>query len=64
MPAGWNQVEFNLSHSKSGIFEGIEDNCYFYFVHSYYVEPENKELVVGTTEYGKDFVSVINKDKI
>jgi glutamine amidotransferase len=61
---GWNQVEFDLSHSKSGIFEGVEDNCYFYFVHSYYVEPENKELVVGTTRYGKDFVSVINKDRI
>ena len=61
---GWNQVEFNLSHCKSGILEGIEDNCYFYFVHSYYVEPENKELVVGTTRYGKDFVSVMNKDRI
>ncbi len=63
---GWNQVEFSpsLSDEKRNVFEGVEDNCYFYFVHSYYVEPEDKELVVATTRYGKDFVSVINKDKI
>ncbi len=63
---GWNQVEFSpsLSDEKCNMCEGVEDNCYFYFVHSYYVEPEDKELVVATTRYGKDFVSVINKDKI
>ncbi len=63
---GWNQVEFNPSFSKEkrSIFEGVEDNCYFYFVHSYCVEPEDKEVVVGTTGYGKTFVSAINKDKV
>ncbi len=63
---GWNQVEFSpsLSNEKRNMFEGVEDNCYFYFVHSYYVEPEDKELVVATTRYGEDFVSVINRDKI
>lgn len=63
---GWNQVEFSpsLSNEKCNIFEGVEDNCYFYFVHSYYVEPQDKELVVATTRYGEDFVSVINKDKV
>lgn len=63
---GWNQVEFSpsLSNEKCNIFEGVEDNCYFYFVHSYYVEPQDKELVVATTRYGEEFVSVINKDKV
>ncbi len=63
---GWNQVEFNPSFTKGecNILEGVENNSYFYFVHSYYVEPEDKELVVATTRYGEDFVSVIKRDNI
>ena len=70
---GWNQVGLkkakdNAQSPQSGqgidLFNNIPDNSYFYFVHAYYVEPEDKEIVVGITEYGKDFVSIINKDNI
>lgn len=59
---GWNQVEYK---TKTRIFEGIPNKGYFYFVHSYYVEPEDENLIVATTEYGgKEFASVIRKNNI
>ncbi|HEY94436.1 MAG TPA: imidazole glycerol phosphate synthase subunit HisH [Dehalococcoidia bacterium] len=53
---GWNQVKQEINHP---VFEGVPDNSNFYFVHSYYVDPENKSLVAGTTEYGIDFCSMV-----
>ncbi|MFC1947177.1 imidazole glycerol phosphate synthase subunit HisH [Chloroflexota bacterium] len=53
---GWNQVNQKITHP---VFEGVPDNSNFYFVHSYYVDPEDKSLVAGTTEYGVDFCSMI-----
>jgi glutamine amidotransferase len=53
---GWNQVKQTISHP---IFEGIPDEANFYFVHSYYVEPDDKALVAGETEYGIPLCSVI-----
>jgi glutamine amidotransferase len=58
---GWNQVKQRLSHP---IFEGIPDGANFYFVHSYYVEPEDKSLVAGETEYGIPFCSVIARGNL
>jgi len=59
---GWNQVKF--SKVKSGIFKGIDDDSYFYFVHSYYARPRDKSIITGTTDYGLDFASSIQKDNI
>jgi len=53
---GWNQVKQVKPHP---IFDGIPDNANFYFVHSYYAEPENSSVVVGTTDYGINFCSVL-----
>jgi len=53
---GWNQVKQRINHP---VFEGIPDGTNFYFVHSYYGEPEDKSLVVGETEYGVAMSSVI-----
>ena len=50
--------------SKVKIFEGIPQNSYFYFVHSYYVQPRDKDIIVGTTKYGVEFTSVIHKDNV
>ncbi len=61
---GWNQIKLKVKNEKLKIFDGIPDNSYFYFVHSYYVEPEDKGMVVATTEYGQDFVSAVNKDNV
>ena len=58
---GWNQVKQKVTHT---IFTGIPDNANFYFVHSYYVNPENKNLIAGETEYGVSFPSLIIKDNL
>lgn len=58
---GWNQVKQRVSHP---VFAGIPDEANFYFVHSYYVEPDDKSLVVGETEYGIPFCSAIARDNL
>jgi len=58
---GWNQVRQNMSHP---IFNGIRDEANFYFVHGYYVEPDDRSLVVGETEYGISICSVIAKGNL
>ncbi len=58
---GWNQVRQKISHP---IFDGIPDEANFYFVHSYYVEPDDRSLVAGETEYGIPICSVIAKDNL
>jgi glutamine amidotransferase len=55
---GWNQVKQKLSNP---IFDGIPDEANFYFVHSYYVEPEDRSLVAGETEYGIPICSVLTR---
>jgi len=58
---GWNQVKQEMAHP---VFEGIADGANFYFVHSYYVEPDDRALVAGETEYGIPFCSVIARDNL
>ena len=58
---GWNQVKQRTSHP---IFEGIPDGANFYFVHGYYVEPDDGSLVASETKYGISFCSVIAKDNL
>ena len=59
---GWNSVAFR---KDSVLFEGVEDHSFFYFVHSYYCEPEHEEDIAATTFYaGKDFCSAIEKNGI
>jgi glutamine amidotransferase len=58
---GWNQVSQKKQHP---LWQGINDNTRFYFVHSYYVEPGDKSLIAGTTQYGIEFVSVIARNNV
>ena len=58
---GWNQVKQMARHP---IFEDIPDESNFYFVHSYYAEPEDITVVAGTTEYGVTLCSVLIKDNL
>jgi glutamine amidotransferase len=53
---GWNQVKQKAAHP---VFDGIPDETNFYFVHSYYAEPEDKSLVIGGTEYGIEICSAV-----
>jgi len=58
---GWNKVSHKQAHP---LWQDIEENSRFYFVHSYYVDPDDEALVAGTTEYGIDFVSVIARENV
>ncbi len=59
---GWNGVRLKREHP---VFEGIESGSEFYFVHSYYPDPENGADVVGVTDYaGVEFASVIGRDNL
>jgi glutamine amidotransferase len=59
---GWNGVRLKRAHP---IFEGIENGSEFYFVHSYYPDPENAADVVGVTDYaGVEFASVIGRGNL
>ncbi len=58
---GWNRVRLRNKHP---VFRGVEDESYFYFVHSYYADPEDDDLILGTTDYGVEFCSVIAKGSL
>jgi glutamine amidotransferase len=58
---GWNQVRQRLPHP---VFDDIPDKTNFYFVHSYYVEPEDSSLVAGETEYGIPICSVVTRGNL
>jgi glutamine amidotransferase len=58
---GWNTVDIVR---RPPIFSDIPDNTYFYFVHSFYVVPDDEGVVAGTTDYGISFTSMIWKDNI
>lgn len=58
---GWNNVHQKMKHA---LFNGIPDNADYYFVHSYFVSPKKDTDVIGATEYGQDFCSVIAKDNV
>ena len=52
---GWNQIEKLRRHP---LLDGIESGTYFYFVHSYHIEAEDRTDVVGETEYGITYPSI------
>lgn len=58
---GWNQVKQTLPHA---LWQGIADNSYFYFVHSYYAVPANPAHTVGETPYGAPFACAVARDNI
>jgi glutamine amidotransferase len=59
---GWNQVK--PQQSALAIFEGIQPDAYFYFAHSYYVEPQDQHGVAAVTDYGSPFCSVIVTERV
>ena len=58
---GWNQVS---QKKKDLLFQDIADEMHFYFVHSYHLQPENSEHILGLSNYGYDFTSVVSKDNL
>jgi glutamine amidotransferase len=58
---GWNQVDFKQTHP---VFQDLPDNPFFYFVHSYYVEPADPSCVLGETDYALRFASICGRGNI
>ncbi|HNR94037.1 MAG TPA: imidazole glycerol phosphate synthase subunit HisH [Kiritimatiellia bacterium] len=59
---GWNQVQ--QRQPACPLFAGVPDNSFFYFVHSFYVEPEDAAITAGTTDYGMTYTSAVWKDNV
>lgn len=59
---GWNDVAFK--QESVPLLAGLEDKSFFYFVHSYYVCPDAAGAVIGETEYGVRYASIIGRDNI
>ena len=53
---GWNRIQQTRSHQ---LFEGVEEGSFCYFVHSFYCEPSDQRVVMGETEYGVRYASVV-----
>lgn len=58
---GWNSV--NLKQ-KVGIFSNIDDESYFYFVHSFYLKDADDDVVAATTEYGVTIQCAVQRDNL
>jgi len=58
---GWNNVDQVIDHP---LWENINNHSRFYFVHSYYMDPQDETLVAATCDYGIKFVSAIAKDNV
>lgn len=58
---GWNRVFQRHSHH---LFSGIADGAFFYFVHSYYPQPAEGEVVIGECEYGVRFAAAVARDNL
>ncbi len=58
---GWNRIQIQR---PAPILKGIPEGGYFYFVHSYYVQPEDEGVIAATTEYGLTFTSVLWRDNL
>ena len=58
---GWNQVTQTQAHP---LWQGIPDNSYFYFVHSFYARPLDTRHTAGVTDYGQSFTSVLARGNI
>jgi glutamine amidotransferase len=58
---GWNQV---VKRKESRLLKGIKSGEYFYFVHSYFVKPEDPSVVLTETDYGVTFTSAVEKGNL
>jgi len=59
---GWNQIQ--IVKNDCPLYRGIENNSYVYFVHSFYPEPAQPEIVATRTEYGENFASSVWRDNV
>lgn len=58
---GWNSLDIKKT---DGIFKGIEQNSYVYFVHSYYLKAKEQSIVAAQTQYGVTIDAAVEKDNV
>ena len=58
---GWNRVRQARAHA---LWEGVADNSYFYFVHSYYAVPDNPLDTIGEADYGAPYCCAVARDNL
>ncbi len=58
---GWNQLSFK---KRPPLFAGLDEGTNVYFVHSFYVKPEDEGVIATTTSYGIEFCSSVWKDNV
>lgn len=58
---GWNSV---VKASENVLLDGVKNDDYFYFVHSFYVDPLDTNVALTKTEYGIEYVSSVQKDNV
>ena len=58
---GWNEV---AQENPSPLFAGVEDPSFFYFAHSYFVQPDDPGVVVATTDYGVRYASAVQRGNV
>lgn len=58
---GWNQISIK---GEQPLFKGIADASNVYFVHSYFVTPQDPEVIAATCSYGIEFCAAIRKDNV
>ena len=62
---GWNQVFHELGRgAPHPLWEGVQEGAYFYFVHSFYAQPDAPAHSVGETDYGVRLSAAIARDNI
>lgn len=61
---GWNQVSRGKEAGDCPLLKGVPDESYFYFVHSYYALPKERECIALETDYGVRFASMVWKDNL
>lgn len=58
---GWNSIKWARDVP---LLKGLQQGTYFYFVHSYYIVPRDKDVIAATADYGGDFAAAIQKDNV
>jgi imidazole glycerol phosphate synthase, glutamine amidotransferase subunit len=69
---GWNSIDHrpcscgkaSYSSCEQNILRGVKSGSFMYFVHSYYVQPKDRSIILTTTDYGAAFVSGVCKDNV
>lgn len=58
---GWNQLSFR---GQSPIFKGLNEDAYVYFVHSYYVVPDDESMIAAESDYAEPFTAAVARDNL